>query len=159
MDMKTLLKYIFIILFSSVLTLESCKEKDSCVIAHFTTISYGTSFGECVGYCIKTIAISDATTNFQKTAHNDKSTYPDFDCDDAFPGFETLKLEIDIAAFCAMEPVIGCPDCTDGGAEWVEISNSTHALRVTFEYNNAPEELSLFIENLRFYMQRMEASC
>lgn len=157
--MKALSKYSFIIIFINVLTFESCKEKDSCVLSNFTTISYGTSFGECVGYCTKTISISDATINFQKTAHNDKSTYPDFDCDDSFPGFETLKLEINIADFCTMEPVIGCPDCADGGTEWVEISNSTHALRVTFEYNNAPEEFSNFIENLRFYLQRMEASC
>ena len=157
--MKTLSKYSFIILFINVLTFESCKEKDSCVISNFTTISYGTSFGKCEGYCVKTISIQEAMINFEKTALNDKSKYPDFSCDDNFPGFETLKLEIDVASFCTLEPVIGCPDCADGGAEWVEISNSTNALRVTFENNNAPEEFSNFIENLRFYLQRMEASC
>jgi len=157
--MKALSKYSFILLFINILAFESCKEKDSCIISGFTTISYGTSFGECEGYCVKTITIEEASINFQQTALNEKLKYPDVDCDDFFPGFETLKLEIDLADFCKMEAEIGCPDCADGGAEWVEISNATHALRVTFEYNNAPEEFSRFIENLRFYLQRMEATC
>lgn len=152
-------RHIQVLLFISILVLASCAGEDECALSGFSTISYGTSFGNCEGYCIKEIHIQENMVNFQKTAHNNKSTYPDFACDDIFPGFEGLKSEISLNDFCKMAGTIGCPDCTDQGAEWVEISNGAHALRVTFEHNNAPGEFINFIENLRFYLQRMEASC
>ena len=48
----------------------------------------------------------------------------------------------------------GCPDCADGGSEWVEITHEGITKRVTFEaYNSIPEnnELVIQLRELRTY--------
>ena len=149
-------KIISFILCLGLLTLSSCKD-DS--LEGFTIIRYGTSFGQCVGYCAKTLIMQEAVVTFEKASLTDKSGYPDASCDDNFPLFKDLKAEIDANAFLKLPAVIGCPDCADEGAEWVELESPDLVHRVTFEYNKAPEELEAYIDDLRFYIQRMEAVC
>jgi hypothetical protein len=38
-----------------------------------------------------------------------------------------------------MDTVIGCPDCADGGAEWLELGFEKEVKRVTFEYMHEPD--------------------
>ena len=45
-----------------------------------------------------------------------------------------------------------CPDCADGGAEWVELGFENKVKRVTFEYMKEPEELKTLIPSLRELM-------
>lgn len=52
--------------------------------------------------------------------------------------------------FFKLSETIGCPDCADGGAEWVEVeyvSGKKH--RVTFEYMKEPDELKDYLIGLR----------
>ena len=42
----------------------------------------------------------------------------------------------------ALKEIIGCPDCLDGGAEWIEVSCDGKAHRVEFDYHAPPSAIS-----------------
>jgi hypothetical protein len=63
---------------------------------------------------------------------------------------------VDTAAIHALEGVHGCPDCADGGAEWIQIEGAD-SVRVTFEYGaelGGIEELQREIRELRARFER-----
>jgi hypothetical protein len=58
---------------------------------------------------------------------------------------------VDTAAFRELEGVHGCPDCADGGAEWIQVETAD-PMRVTFEYGvdlDGIEDLQAEIRELR----------
>ena len=65
--------------------------------------------------------------------------------------WDSLTGLIDLDEFMALDTVIGCPDCADGGAEWIEIVFEETRYKVTFEYFNAPEVMDQYIDSLRNY--------
>jgi hypothetical protein len=44
---------------------------------------------------------------------------------------------------------IGCPDCADGGGEWIEISNRHTSKKIVFEYNQSVPEINSLVTKLR----------
>ena len=60
--------------------------------------------------------------------------------------------DIDLDTFLEMQETIGCPDCADGGAEWLELGFEDLVKRVTFEYGNEPGEFENIIPALRELM-------
>jgi hypothetical protein len=44
---------------------------------------------------------------------------------------------------------IGCPDCADGGAEWIQVDWIDESKRVTFENGRMVEGIEKLIEKLR----------
>ena len=60
-------------------------------------------------------------------------------------------------SFFELPETIGCPDCADGRAEWLEIelmNGEKH--KVTFEYRNEPASLNDHIIGLRGMMEMSE---
>jgi hypothetical protein len=45
--------------------------------------------------------------------------------------------------------VIGCPDCADGGGEWIEVSVAGESHRVTFDNGANIEAIQPLIELMR----------
>ena len=117
-------------------------------------LSYGTSFGECLGYCVREIVVGGGAV-FTKSGWDIDGALPDSSCSmqfimDPLPAYvDKLNLE----DFKSLNEVIGCPDCADGGAEWLELSINGDLKRVTFEFMNEPNELKLIIEDLRGLME------
>lgn len=134
----------------------SCSEEH---LRDFNTIKYGTSFGMCEGYCTISITIQNDSALYEKSSLSDEATYPSTECESNFPQYADFRSQIDPEVFYDLPETIGCPDCADGGAEWIELQSSKTSHRVTFELGKAPEEFNNYIENLRFYIQRMEATC
>lgn len=59
-------------------------------------------------------------------------------------------MSLNTNGFLALPTTIGCPDCADGGAEWLEIELKNGIKhKVTFEYNNEPSLLKDYILKLR----------
>ena len=120
-------------------------------------INSGTSYGECWGYCISELDLQGTEANFQ--------IYGWWEDD---PDFPTLSIESTISTnewneildsfnfdeYTQLDDVYGCPDCADGGSEWIEITHDGMTKRVTFEaYNSIPEHNDLVIQlrELRAY--------
>lgn len=126
------------------------------VYNNIARINYGTSFGECVGYCRRDVTV--------------KSVQVTYSCSSWYPAISTVtttsKINKSLAdsiksihpdSFFKLPEFIGCPDCADGGAEWLElelVSGEIH--KVTFEYYKEPDLLKNYIENLRKLLSKNE---
>lgn len=125
----------------------------SCATSNQSTIQniyYGTSFGMCVGYCKHDIILSKDSINSNCSGWNNSVTPKSETVVQSSAIWDDLKVKFNSTSFFNMEEVVGCPDCADGGAEWVEIKmsdNNKH--KVTFEYQNEPKVLKEFVSTLR----------
>jgi hypothetical protein len=98
-------------------------------------IRSGTSFGFCLGYCTKTLELTANKAIFTNISR-DQTKYPTKTCTGIVSetAWANLKLNVNSTAFSQQPEIIGCPDCADGGAEFVEIEQGGKKHRVTFEY-------------------------
>jgi TonB family protein len=113
-------------------------------------INYGNSFGECSGYCKLDMTIDSINTTNQKTSWNDKN-YPELKRTTKTDRnqWKTLTGSISLQNFFLLANTIGCPDCTDGGAEWIEIKTSNKSYKVTFEYGSNIQGFEKLLSELR----------
>lgn len=122
-------------------------------INDIVTIKHGSSFGMCNGYCFNEYSYNESSAiKYSKGwGRTDLSNYPDkFDTTDfSSKDWDKLLLTIDTAKFYALPEIIGCPDCADGGAEWVEIVTKDKTVKVTFEFGNNITEISGLLTLLR----------
>lgn len=130
----------------------SCSEKDTeNNTANLDSIKYGTSFGFCYGYCNEYLNITNSKIIFNKESWGDNTLFPkvektiDIDLND----WELLNNKINFKNFSTLQETIGCPDCADGGAEWIEIQSGERTHKITFEYQNEPAAVKEYISILR----------
>jgi hypothetical protein len=127
-------------------------EKDLEPEIHY--IGYGTSFGECLGYCIHELKLDRTLASLTQSGWDMQGSLPVTDCSRTLQSgeFKAISESINLPCFFGLSPIIGCPDCNDGGSEWVEISYDTIVFRVTFEYLSEPQELAALVPRLRDMM-------
>ncbi|MCF8380132.1 MAG: hypothetical protein K9H49_11175 [Bacteroidales bacterium] len=135
----------------------TCEERETQIEEQVEYLSYGTSYGECIGYCVKEVRVGGNIV-YTKSGWDVEGELPDSTCIltfimDPLPAYVE---RVNLADFKKLDDVIGCPDCADGGAEWLELSIDGEVKRVTFEYMNEPNQLKLIIEDLRKLMQGFE---
>lgn len=125
----------------------SCKKDNVNAIEE---IGYGTSFGMCVGYCLNNVAvISSGEITFTKSSNGINPEVKT--CTKAIDVSEisALKALVDLEKFSELPEVIGCPDCADGGAEWISLKLEGKVKKVTYEYGKAPEALKALALKLK----------
>lgn len=117
------------------------------------SISSGTSFGMCAGYCRQSIKITSNPRELiaLKEPNFDQAEYPLVQKQFPFSlnQWQQLINLVDSKGFQALDDTIGCPDCADGGAEWIEIVFLNTAKRVTFEYGHLIKGFEGLINQLR----------
>ncbi len=107
--------------------------------ATIETIKTGTSFGMCAGYCVTELVINSKSIIYIRSGDerpevkNEISLPPD--------KWNVLVNALDIKKFNLLPEKIGCPDCADGGAEWIEINDGKTIKKVTFEYGASISEI------------------
>jgi hypothetical protein len=124
----------------------SCEKNDF----EISQIKYGTSFGMCIGYCKNDILLKSGFVTYSRSGWID--TVETIICTETLTdvSWNSYKSGLDSKKFFELPQIIGCPDCADGGAEWIEIevlSGKKH--KVTFEYRNEPDELKDYMIGLR----------
>lgn len=131
----------------------SC-DRDESYLGTVNYISYGTSFGECHGYCIHYMKVYPQLSTLSQYGWGESGETPEIKCSLPLEShkFIAIRDSVNVGNFFSMDETYGCPDCVDGGAEWVEISFDTLKHRVTFEYMNEPEELTPIVTALRELM-------
>jgi hypothetical protein len=112
-------------------------------------IRSGTSFGECLGYCWTELALDEKAIELRA-----KQWYPDEKEREhrgalARARWEHLVSMIDLETFLTLDDRYGCPDCADGGAEWIELETEDVRKRVVFEYGDTLEPISDLLRELR----------
>lgn len=119
-------------------------------------IGYGKSFGFCVGYCDHTLTVTAETTRLVHKAFRDPEKYPERVVERPTTAATWQKLN-SLANFQTLQSLperIGCPDCADGGAEWVEMQQAQTVKRVTFEPQaGLPQQAELLAELKKLYAE------
>jgi hypothetical protein len=69
--------------------------------------------------------------------------------------WQRLQALVDTAAFRRLEGVHGCPDCADGGAEWIEIRVG-EPVRITFDYGAELDGIADLQAEIRALRARFE---
>lgn len=117
------------------------------------TFNTGTSFGMCAGYCLQEVTMTFAETTARRASSpgmqdrfpNQAETLPT--PPGVWAGLE--EAADDIALLRTLPDTVGCPDCADGGAEWVQITDGTGTKRVTFEFGKDVPEIRTLIAQAR----------
>jgi len=128
----------------------SCEKSNEPGSNDLYMIGYGTSFSNCTGYCKRDISFRQGELIFNRNGWND--TIKKVTCLDHLDDitWENLKNEINTHDFFKLPETIGCPDCADGGAEWIELTmNNGNSKKVVFEYDDEPMEVNGYIDLLR----------
>ncbi len=140
---------ISILLFISVLY--SCSSSKN--ISSITYIKHGSSFGMCHGYCFKesTYTPQEKIVFSKAYGRTDPAEFPDKS--------DTLILDIAswnelvnsfvVDSFFLLDKTIGCPDCADRGAEWVEIMSNNKVHKVVFDFGKEPNGMNDLLKLLR----------
>ena len=118
-------------------------------------VNYGTSFGMCVGYCKRDVSVDSINTKvncsswsaelkpISKVIQTSKSTW------------DSVRVLLNSKEFLLLPETIGCPDCADGGAEWLELKMANGEMhKVTFEYYHEPEILKNYLGALRTILNK-----
>ena len=117
-------------------------------------INSGTSYGECMGYCINELKIDNGNVEYLAEAWYESNQFPDLIIEDNLDEIvwsELVEL-IDFDYFMSLDDIYGCPDCSDGGAEWIEIIINGEDKIVIFDaYSEIEgiEELILLLREIR----------
>ncbi len=147
------------LLLTLVFIFSACEKSDDESFSNdIDYIKYGTSFGECLGYCKNDITVTNSKIDFHKSGWDLEGLLPEISIAENVDSKYTSELigKIDFYAFSRLDSVIGCPDCADGGAEWIEIKSKEKTYKVIFEYRNEPEELQEYIGYLRTYLNAFQ---
>ncbi|UJR24092.1 hypothetical protein I4U23_027059 [Adineta vaga] len=143
-------EFLLYFLFFVTLTLINGK----CLSKQILSISSGTSFGMCFGYCRQSISIK-SNPKYElitlKEPNYPQATFPIEEKQYSYTENEWKQLIslVDIESYEQLDERIGCPDCADGGAEWIEIQWGTKTKRVTFENGQLIKGFEGFINELR----------
>jgi hypothetical protein len=117
------------------------------------SIASGTSFGFCRGYCRQSVNITSNPLQItaKKEPNFEQAEYPTVQNTSVFPSANWTKLVdlLDLKTFQALDEQIGCPDCADGGAEWIEVNWLKQSKRVTFENGQLVKGIEGLIAKLR----------
>lgn len=154
--MKTLALFVSLLLTAAA---AGCRDDGSQVTNPTATgakliVRSGTSFGMCAGYCLRDLRVDSTDLLYTKRSWGrGSSTLPDSLLADTITPLRWAALKETVAAkyeaFSKLDTIIGCPDCADGGAEWIEIEQGATVRRVTFEYGKEIPEIKELIAIVR----------
>jgi len=116
-------------------------------------INSGTSYGECWGYCVFELELDNSNALFTASGWG-WYEFPDLFLEDNLSQemWQQIIELIDFEYFQSLDDVYGCPDCADGGAEFIEIIYEGVTKQVTFEaYTEIDgiQELTILLRDLR----------
>ncbi|TCD10122.1 hypothetical protein EZ449_09850 [Pedobacter frigidisoli] len=142
--MKQALPLIFSVFL--LLNISSCKKNN---IKNLNSIGYGSSFGMCAGYCATNLLINDFKLTFSKSKNGQAPDTKTCTKTISEEEVNAIKNLLNSNQIVNLPEVIGCPDCADGGAEYVSINADGKQYKITYEYGKAPKELEAAVAKLR----------
>lgn len=119
-----------------------------------------TSFGMCVGYCTTRLEISESQAVLIREARGGRGapqTLPEqrYTAELTPAEWEEFSRLAADANLSALPDVIGCPDCADGGAESLTITNVAGSRRVSFEFGANIQQAAPLLQRVRALRARL----
>lgn len=118
-----------------------------------------TSFGMCVGYCTTRLEISEGRAVLIREARGGRGGPQNLPAQrfatvltpEEWDAIEGLAAGTNLSG---LPPVIGCPDCADGGAESLTIEGATPQ-SISFEYGASVAQAVPLLERVRALRARL----
>ncbi|MNJ85488.1 hypothetical protein D3C87_29630 [compost metagenome] len=121
------------------------------------SITHGTNFGHCRGYCRKEVVFSEDQMLYVESGVDPAATpVKTKKFDNSLKEWSKLVDPLDLKKFNNMKESYGCPDCADGGSEYIEIKTMKGTKRVTIEYGTAFPDLEPLLTELRSQRKKIE---
>jgi hypothetical protein len=118
------------------------------------SIHFGQWAGMCYGYCSTELEVSAGEAVLHQKAWGpvEQRRYParQVRADLSDKHWKELQQLVDHVTLISLPDKVGCPDCTDGGAESVEVKFSDRtSKKITFDMGVPPKELKDLADMLR----------
>ncbi len=145
------MREIYTLVLSLFILFATACSQDGIVETNYT-IKAGQSFGMCAENCFQELTISNQQAILWVDdrgiqSNEDAKVFVKSDVSaDEWDYWQSL---IDKEVFLKLKDVYGCPDCADGGAEWLEIQSPDINKKVVFEYHNPPAGIANLVNKLR----------
>ncbi|GAB3642177.1 hypothetical protein [Spirosoma arcticum] len=139
----------------AVLTLSRCTQSTALTPEAASTdgviIRTGTSFGMCVGYCQNDYVFDGTRVTLTQNGTRTQAQSPTKTCQTTLSAAdgEALRALTNFDAFSSKPATLGCPDCADGGAEYIELQTGDRTHRVTFEFGKTIPGFEPLVNALR----------
>lgn len=145
-------------LVAAALTVVSCAGKSQAQSIVSQVVST-TSFGMCVGYCSTRLEISEGQAVLVRSARGGRGTsdlpdqrFTETLSQDQWQEFARLAEQTKLDG---LPPVIGCPDCADGGAESLTIARGGSSQVITFDHGATIEPAQALLERVRALREKL----
>ncbi len=114
-------------------------------------IRSGTSFGFCVGYCQKDYVFDKTNVTLTEQDKRAPTQNPTKTCQKTISqaDWNALTAAAKPDLFSRQPETLGCPDCADGGAEYIELQLNDRRHRVTFEFGKTIPGFEPLVEAIR----------
>jgi hypothetical protein len=119
------------------------------------TIKNGQSFGICIGKCYAEMVILGNKVEFkvkERIFEDNRIVTKDYSYLDGISSSKITSIHniLDLDKFWNLKDTYGCPDCADGGSEWIEIINEKgESKSVKFEFGKTVPGIESLIISLR----------
>jgi hypothetical protein len=124
-----------------------------------TSIRNGTHYGESLLYSDEEVELTPGQARYRARSRFPDPVHPDLDVPEPLPPGEWEEIERLAGLWTphALPAVVGMPDASDAGAEFVEVSEGTQRRRVEFDVLVVPPEIAALVERLRAIRARLRA--
>lgn len=116
-------------------------------------IRTGTSFGMCVGpACRKDYVLKGTSMTLAQTGalvRGQPGEVKTCETTISATDWANLTAVANLETFKKLPETLGCPDCADGGAEYIELESGDSKHRVTFEYGKTITGFEPLVNALR----------
>lgn len=141
----------------SLLTVFAACDTPKPIVSEDVIISvlHGTNFGHCRGYCRKDVVFYPDQVDYFEVSVDSARNPVKVENFKNSSIWKNIVDKIDWKKFKSLEESYGCPDCADGGSEYIEIKTTSGTKRVTIEYNIELAELEPLLTELRSQRKKL----
>jgi hypothetical protein len=137
-------------------TLLACSPTEPGASRSFDVL-HGTSFNMCVGYCTTVLTIRGTTAHLTESSRGDNN-YPQRMRSVELTESEAQRLRTlaNREDLTRVEGVHGCPDCADGGVEWIAIRAGRGTIEARYDFRRTLEPIAELQAELRAIRLRFQ---
>lgn len=129
--------------------------KPVAVNEEIISVLHGTNFGHCRGYCRKEVVFyPNKVDYFEASVDSARNPVKEENFKNS-SAWKSIVAKIDWNKFKDLKESYGCPDCADGGSEYIEIKTVNGTKRVTIEFNKEMPELEPLLTELRTQRKKL----
>lgn len=118
-------------------------------IDQIISVTHGTNFGHCRGYCRKEVVFTEGQIEYIESSVDSEKNPVKVENFKNASSWKSITDKIDWEKFNNLQESYGCPDCADGGSEYIEIKTASATKRVTIEFGKDLIELEPLLTELR----------